>query len=203
MGQRWCQCRFGDYTGAVAEEQSSGRFLTPEQASRVYDRIGRFQDWQVLYEGRAIQELIRISSFNESKCIFEFGCGTGAFAAKLLKTFLPRDCRYVGIDIAPWMVRLATSRLKPWGGRVTIRLSNGSSRLHEPDDTFDHLVSSYVLDLLSPEYASAIIAEALRVLRHSGRLCLVSLGYTRMAMWNGLPGGSLSLAIAWISIALS
>lgn len=163
----------------MAKEHPSGRFLTPEQVSRVYDRIGRFQDWQAVYEARAIRELVRMASFNESKRVFEFGCGTGAFAASLLKSYLPPDCRYVGIDIAPRMIRLATKRLNPRGERVTIRLSDGSSRLHEPDDTFDHFVSNYVLDLLTPEYASAIISEAFRVLRNRGRLCLISLGHGR------------------------
>jgi ubiquinone/menaquinone biosynthesis C-methylase UbiE len=91
-----------------------------------------------------------MASFNQSKRVLEFGCGTGAFAASFLKSCLPPDCRYVGIDIAPQMVRLATARLKPWGERVTITLSEGSPRLHEPDDTFDHFVSNYVLDLLTP-----------------------------------------------------
>ncbi|HEX6821901.1 MAG TPA: class I SAM-dependent methyltransferase [Candidatus Sulfotelmatobacter sp.] len=163
----------------MAKEQSSGRFLTPEQASRVYDRIGRFQDWQAVYEARAIRELIRMASLDESKGVFEFGCGTGAFAASLLKSCLPPDCRYIGIDIAPRMVRLATTRLQPWGERAKIKLSDGSSRLHEPDETFDHFVSNYVLDLLAPEYASAIIFEAFRVLRNRGRLCLITLGHGR------------------------
>ncbi len=114
--------------------------------------------------------------FNDSKRVFEFGCGTGAFAAKLLKTCLPLDCRYVGVGISTRMVRLATSRLKPWAERTTIRVSDGSPRLHESDDTFDHFVSNYVLDLLAPEYAAAIIAEARRVLRNSGKLCLVNPG---------------------------
>jgi hypothetical protein len=75
------------------------------------------------------------------------------------------------------MVRLATSRLKTWAGRTTIRLSNGSPQVHEPDGSFDRFVSNYVFDLLAPEYAAATISEAQRVLNSSGKLCLVSLGY--------------------------
>ena len=122
----------------------------------MYDRIGRFQDWQSVYEGRAIREVIRLGSFDSAKSVFEFGCGTGAFAAKLFRTCLPSVCRYVGIDVSPRMVRLATSRLKTWAGRTTIKLSDGSPRLHEPDGVFDRFVSNYVFELLAPEYAAAI-----------------------------------------------
>ncbi len=142
----------------------------------MYDRIGRLQDWQAVYEGRAIREVIQLGSFDSAKSILEFGCGTGAFAAKLFRTCLPSVCRYVGIDVSPRMVRLATAQLKAWAERTAIRLSDGSPGLHEADGAFDRFVSNYVFDLLAPEYAAIIISEAHRVLNSSGKLCLVSLG---------------------------
>ncbi len=160
----------------MPQAASSGRFLTPQQASRVYDRIGRLQDWQI-YERHAIRELVRLGSFDAATSVFEFGCGTGVFAAKLLKAFLPPDCRYVGIDVSRTMVCLATSRLSPWAGRAAIRRSDGSSSLCEPDSAFDRFVSNYVFDLLAPQYAGTIISEAHRILCASGKLCLLSLGY--------------------------
>ncbi len=174
----------------MCSAQSDERFLTPQQASRVYDRIGRFQDWQAIYEGRAIRQLIKLGSFNSAKSVFEFGCGTGAFAAKLLRTCLPSDCRFVGIDVSPRMVQIATSRLEMWAGRAVIRLSDGSPRLHEPDGAFHRFVSNYVFDLLPPDYAAAIISEAHRVLSDRGKLCLVSLGH-------GTSGLSRIVAALW------
>jgi ubiquinone/menaquinone biosynthesis C-methylase UbiE len=141
----------------------------------VYDRIGRLQDWQAVYEGRAIREIVRVGSFDSAKSVLEFGCGTGAFAAKLM-TIVPTDCRYVGVDVSPKMTRLATSRLKKWAGQATITLSDGSPTLHEAGGEFDHFVSNYVFDLLSPDYSAAVLAEAHRVLSENGKLCLVSLG---------------------------
>lgn len=174
----------------MPEAAPSPRFLTPEQASRIYDRIGRFQDWQALYEHRAIRELIRLASFDSAGSVFEFGCGTGSFAARLLKTCVVSNCRYVGIDVSPRMVRLATARLQPWDGRVTIRLSKGAPRLDEPARTFDRFVSNYVLDLLAPQYAAEIISEAHRVLSSNGKLCLVSLGH-------GKSGVSRTVTTLW------
>ncbi|MGE5324622.1 MAG: class I SAM-dependent methyltransferase [Actinomycetota bacterium] len=157
------------------DAESNARYLTPEQARGVYNRIGRFQDWQAIYESRALQEVVRFGTFTSSRSVFEFGCGTGAFAARLLKTCLPADCRYAGLDVSPRMIRLATSRLKPWAGRAGVRLSDGSPHLQEADASFDHFVSNYVFDLLSPAYASVVLAEAHRILGDGGKLCLVSL----------------------------
>jgi ubiquinone/menaquinone biosynthesis C-methylase UbiE len=141
----------------------------------VYDRIGRFQDWQVLYEGPALRQLLQNGDFSTAKSVFEFGCGTGAFAAKLM-TIAPADCRYVGIDVSPKMTRLAASRLKPWADRATIRLSDGSLTLPEGGGAFDRFVSNYVFELLSPDYAVKVLAEAHRILSLNGKLCLMSLG---------------------------
>jgi ubiquinone/menaquinone biosynthesis C-methylase UbiE len=140
----------------------------------VYDRIGRFQDWQVLYEGPALRQLLESGDFTTAKSVFEFGCGTGAFAAKL-RTIVPADCRYVGIDVSPKMARLSASRLKPWAGCATIKLSDGSPSLPEDGGAFDRFVSNYVFELLSPDYAAKVLAEARRILCPNGKLCLVSL----------------------------
>ena len=154
----------------------------------MYDRIGRFQDWQVVYEGRAIRELLQAASFHSAKSVFEFGCGTGAFAAKLLKSHLSSDCRYVGVDISQTMVRLATARLRPWASRAVVKISDGSPVLAEADAAFDRFVSNYVFDLLSPEYAAAIISEAHRVLVAGGKLCLISLGYGTSGFSKAVSG---------------
>jgi ubiquinone/menaquinone biosynthesis C-methylase UbiE len=159
----------------MTHSPSEGRYLTPQEARRVYDHIGRFQDWQAFYEGPVLRELLRSVDFSSAKSVFEFGCGTGAFAAKLM-TIVPTDCRYVGIDVSPKMTRLATSRLKPWAERATIKLSDGSPALPEDDGAFDHFVSNYVFELLSPDYAAKVLAEAHRILSPNGKLCLVSLG---------------------------
>ncbi len=114
-----------------------------------------------------------LAAFHSAKSILEFGCGTGAFADRIMRVVSP-DCRYVGLDVSPVMTRLATQRLSKWGERTIVKLSDGSARLPERDGQFDHLVSNYVFDLLSPEYAAAILVEAHRVLNERGTLCLVS-----------------------------
>ena len=158
------------------DSDSPGRVITPQEARRVYDRIGRFQDWLAFYEGPAVREMLGFAAFHSAKSVLEFGCGTGAFGAKLME-IVPADCRYVGIDISPNMVRIARSRLAKWAGRTTIHLTEGSPHMPESDGAFDRFVSNYVFDLLAPEYIAAVLDEAHRVLTANGKLCVVSLGH--------------------------
>jgi len=151
--------------------------FTVDQARAFYDRFGRKQDWQRFYEDPAIGLLIEHAAFNQAHRIFEFGCGTGRFAQRLLRDVVPADCRYVGIDVSGTMVNIARQRLQEWSGRAEVRLSDGSARLEEPDRSVDRFVSNYVFDLLGPEKIAGVLSEAHRVLVPEGLLGLVSLAH--------------------------
>lgn len=153
------------------------RYLSPAEAKRFYDRLGSAQDWQGFYENPAINELIVHSAFNSAQSVFEFGCGTGALAARLLQRQLPAHARYVGLDISGTMVSLAQERLKPWSERARVYQSNGTPRIPEPDHSFDRFVSTYVFDLLAPDFIDQLLSEARRVLAPGGKLCLVSMTF--------------------------
>ena len=105
--------------------------LTLNQARSVYDRIGRVQDWQAFYEDATINRLVAEAAFTGDQTIFEFGCGTGRLAARLLAA-LPSSVNYLGVDISPVMINLATSRLAAWTERAKVVLVDGSLPL--PDD---------------------------------------------------------------------
>ena len=148
----------------------TARFITHEQARRFYDRIGRGQDARPLSERRALDALAAQGDFGSAAAVLELGCGTGRFAARLLREGLPGDATYLGLDVSPHMVRLARAALARWPGRARIELTDGSVRLPVPDASVDRVVSTYVLDLLSPADAAAFMTEARRVLRPGGLL---------------------------------
>lgn len=156
-------------------------YLTAEQTRRVYDRIGRIQDLQAVYEHRAINALLAHADFAHAHAVCEFGHGTGALAERLLRDELPSDGRYTGIDISPHMHELATRRLERYADRVELRLGNALLQLPYPDASFDRFLAAYVLDLLSPGDITRTLAEAHRLLVPGGLLCLASLtsGTTR------------------------
>ncbi len=151
------------------------RYLSHKQAKSFYNRFGKAQDTQSYYENPALDLLIQNSHFNESSKLFEFGFGTGSFAKMLFEKHLPDDCLYHGVDISDKMLELATERLSSFTERVNLELSDGSCQLDLPSNEYDHFVSNYVLDLLSPSDISLIIKSAYDALRPRGYLCLVSL----------------------------
>jgi ubiquinone/menaquinone biosynthesis C-methylase UbiE len=159
------------------------KMLTHQQATSLYNHLGAKQDWQAFYEAPATRDLIAHASFEAAQGVFEFGCGTGAFAELLLAHHLPREARYQAVDSSATMVRLARSRLERFGARVMVRQTDGSLRFPEVSGPFDRFVSNYVLDLLSASDIAHLLTEAHRLLVVGGRLCLVSLtgGSTRLS----------------------
>lgn len=163
--------------------------LTREQARAFYDRFGARQDRQGFYEDKPLADLAEHGRFEQAEAVVEFGCGTGKFAAKLLEHRLPTDCTYRGFDLSPTMVGLASARLSRWADRAEARLTEGAPVLDLPSGSCDRFVSNYVLDLLGAEDIEALIAEAERLLRPGGLLCLVSLTHGR---------GVISRSVSWL-----
>lgn len=158
-------------------ESQGGVVLSTEQARRVYDRIGARQDTQSFYERPALDRMVRAADFGNARSVVELGCGTGSFAKRLLERELPPDATYAGFDVSPTMVGLARDRLEAFGGRASVNLTEGSVQLPVAEGSGDRFVSNYVLDLLPEPTVRDVMAEAARVLRPGGRLCLVSLTF--------------------------
>jgi ubiquinone/menaquinone biosynthesis C-methylase UbiE len=167
--------------------------LTSEQARRVYDRIGRAQDWQRFYEDAATSALVAHAGFDIAHSIVELGCGTGRFAAGLLSRHLPADAGYVGVDLSPRMVALACERLRPWQDRARVSLVDGDALVPPGDGTADRFVANYVFDLLGPEETGATLTEAFRVLAPGGLLCTAGLTF-------GEDGIARFVSRAWTSV---
>ncbi len=159
--------------------RSTGVALKSAQARAVYDRIGRVQDWQ-FYEDRAIAQLLAACALPTAQALFEFGCGTGRLAVQMLE-LLPPTAHYLGVDVSPVMVALASNRLAAWGDRAQARLVDGSMPLPAEGNSADRIVCTYVFDLLDDTDMEAALSEFERILTPEGLLCLVSLrpGITR------------------------
>ncbi len=167
--------KFGACNNQVRERGKMAPILSKEEARTFYDRLGARQDSQAFYEDPASAVLIAHAAFDKAEAVFEFGCGTGRFAERLLESHLPARCTFRALDISPTMVGLAGARLGRWGGRAEVVLTDGSVALEAADDGTDRFVSNYVLDLLGDADIRALLAEAHRILRPRGLLCLAGL----------------------------
>ncbi len=169
------------------------RVLSHDQAKDFYDRFGRKQDLQSIYEDPAIDALLRHAEFGSAHAVVELGCGTGRLAERLLDEELPQRATYIGLDISSTMVDLAQRRVARWSNRAAVRKSDGSLSLDLDDGSQDRFVCTYVLDLLSEADIREVFDEARRVLRPGGRLCLASLTH-------GTNAPSRALCRAWSAI---
>lgn len=156
--------------------------LTRQQARDFYDRFGRRQDRQALYERRPIDRLIELGDFGSAEAVVEFGCGTGAFAQRLMESELPGDATYAGFDLSETMTRLTRKRLVPFGVRSSVSQTDGRPRIPLPPQSCDRFVSNYVLDLLSNQDITRALEQAWKVLRPDGLLCLTSLTFGTNAL---------------------
>ncbi len=168
---------------------SEERTLTPDQARQFYDRLGARQDWNRFYEDRAIQIMIEQGDFASAHSVLEFGCGTGRIAERLLSKYLPGDASYVGLDLSPTMVALASDRLARFGARARVLETDGSPWLDARTESIERMFSTYVFDLLSRDAIATLVAQARRVLRESGLLCAVSLTHGRSAVSRMVSAG--------------
>lgn len=167
----------------------------------MYDRIGRWQDTQAVYEAPALDALVAHGGFEEAQTVFEVGCGTGRFAERLLCHHCPPSTQYEGVDLSATMVQIARERLAPFGDRATVIQTDGSLTFDRPTDSQDRFVATYLLDLLPQDDARTLLAEAHRLLQKDGRLCIAGLTWGSGALsavvtrlWAGLH----SLRPAWV-----
>ena len=167
--------------------------LTAEQVRRVYDRIGRAQDWQRVYEDAATADLVAHAGFDTADTVVELGCGTGRFAAELLARHLRAEATYAAVELSPRMVALASDRLWRWRDRATVSLVDGHATIPARDGAADRFVANYVFDLLGPEETRSKLAEARRVLAPGGLLCAAGLT-------SGEHGVARNVSRAWRGI---
>ncbi len=152
----------------------AARTLTHQQAKAFYDWMGANQDLQAFYEAPATHNLIAHAAFETAQAVFEFGCGTGAFAEHVLASHLTEEARYLAVDSSTTMVRLANVRLARFGNRVVVQQTDGSPQFEMASGSYDRFVSTYVVDLLSVSDIATLLSEAHRLLTREGCLCLVS-----------------------------
>ena len=167
--------------------------LSRQELRRVYDRIAWIQDWQAYFEDAVLDTLVAHAEVGAAEAVFEFGCGTGRFAASLLACHLSGSARYAGVDISPVMLRFARRRLAPFGGRAEVRLTDGDPRVAGAAGAFDCVFSHFVLDVLPPDDAALFIADAGRMLRRGGRLVLAT-------MTHPFTRASRAFVAAWLAV---
>lgn len=126
-------------------------------------------------EKKARMRGIELAQIGPDDKVLEVAVGIGLSFLEILKR-VDRKNTVTGIDLAPAMLE-KTRKLVTKKGYANFELKEGDARhLPFPDETFDVLYNSYMLDLIPLVDFSVVLKEFYRVLKKNGRLVLVNLG---------------------------
>jgi len=113
--------------------------------------------------------------------VLDIGCGRAA-ALRFLNARIRFDSPPVGLDIAPTILKQAVDDL---GESRGIELVGGTAtRLPFGDESFDLVLSSYLVKHLGDAGVHRLLAECWRVLRPGGLLVVWEFAPTRSVMLN-------------------
>jgi len=154
-------------------------------AAPVYDRVRAL--WAKGIMGRAeayLERKVLPRLVTPETRILDLGSGTGVNLARLRRLELP-FASYVGLDLTPAM--LAQAQSKQDGHLASAFIQGDIWRLPFADDSFDLVISTWVLSHLWP--AQMVFEEAARVLSTEGTL---------FALFWSQPAWPMSLVAKWI-----
>jgi ubiquinone/menaquinone biosynthesis C-methylase UbiE len=188
------------------EERASGKFgtkrasreLTHREAVPLWDCEERrmeyctadarkeFESWSRRYDWDPLQPLFFRPSHRmildqlgpTDLRILDIGCGTGQFAAALLRQ-LPA-AKVWGLDLSGGMLGRAETRSAEFDGRLHV-VQADSQRLPFADNSFDAVTCSHSFHHYPKQ--DAVLSEMHRVLRPDGRLFLIDGDRDRLWGW--------------------
>jgi ubiquinone/menaquinone biosynthesis C-methylase UbiE len=154
---------------------------THEEIVRKYNWIAPIYDlFGVLMESKARQRALGMAAIQNGEKILEVAFGTGLNFVEILKR---NPQGWVnGIDVSTKMLERARRRISKTGQKnYTLYLSD-CRHLPFESDTFDVLMTQYLLDILPVEDFIPILLEFKRVLKDGGRIVLVNM--TKGEKWQ-------------------
>jgi ubiquinone/menaquinone biosynthesis C-methylase UbiE/Trk K+ transport system NAD-binding subunit len=160
--------------GARARQTKRGRALADEDRRRMlarrieafYEETGDALERGERYQSRAKGRALAFLEPQPGQRILEVGVGTGGLFARIATRLGPSGW-LVGVDTAESLLRRTRARLSTDGGRGTL-LRGDATRLPFGDESFDRVITTYVLDLLEEDAILDALAEMRRVLRPGG-----------------------------------
>lgn len=147
---------------------------THQEIVRKYNWIAPIYDlFGLLMESKARQRALQIASIRNGEKVLEVAFGTGLNFVEILKR---NPGGWVdGIDVSAKMLERAQKRIARTGQKnYTLHLCD-CRHLSFEDETFDVLITQYLLDILPVEDYIPILLEFKRVLREGGRIILVNM----------------------------
>lgn len=147
-----------------------------ESARAAYDRLSK---WYDLLAGNSEKKFADIGlqklDVKAGEKILETGFGTGSSLVSLAQ-HVGTTGKVYGVDLSTGMLRVAQRKLKENGilSRVELQRAD-AAHLPYPDNFFDAVFMSFVLELFDTPELPLVLHECKRVLQSNGRIGLVAL----------------------------
>ena len=147
--------------------------LKVNQIRKIYDFASYFYSLANIIEGKHHSRALELARIQPNDKVLEVAVGLGYTFSKILKK-VDKDNIVHGIDLSPKMLG-KTRKLVTRDGFTNFELKEGDTRkLPYPDETFDILYNSYMLDLIPLADITVVLKEFYRVLKNGGKLVLVN-----------------------------
>lgn len=144
-----------------------------ERLARLYTHTAAFYD-QIAAEGQAAGKLqaLEMLAYQPGERVLEVALGTGWALQRLLLS--NPGCKAVATDIAAGMIDVARQNLGQAGCRAPLLLADARA-LPFATASFDCLLNTYTLEVLSLRDIALALAEFRRVISPGGRMVLAYL----------------------------
>jgi len=149
--------------------------LSREQTRINYDRMSRWYDLFASSEKKFTETGLQILGVKPGEHVLEIGFGTGHMLTKMAKQ-VGEAGLVAGVELSPGMIEVARKRVYSNGSKGSAQIVRGDGmRLPFVPDSFDAVFLSFTLELFSEDEIPVVLKECHRVLKHEGRLGVVSL----------------------------
>ena len=154
---------------------------TRDQTRQNYDRISRWYDLFAGSEKKFTEIGLQILGVKAGERVLEIGFGTGTSLVTLARQARSSGLA-AGVELSSGMIEVARKRIYPFGHKQA-KSQERSAQMIRGDgtvlpfacDSFDALFLSFTLELFSEAEIPVVLEGCHRVLKHEGRLGVVSL----------------------------
>ena len=155
---------------------------------------------RILFLNTPAWKLPKTLSLNPDDKILDIGCGCGSLLIYLHKR-VGFQTTLQGLDLSPVMVGLAEREINRSGleGKIRIRKGRGTE-LPYMDETFNVVLSTYLIKHLSNEALLAMLQEVKRVLKPGGYFCFWEAGNSHIKLLDWINMKFLSIEISTINL---
>jgi len=147
-----------------------------ERTRCVYDRLAAvYPVSTLLFHSQAHRCALDVAGIRDGMRVLEVATGSGELFRRLVG--VNRNGETVGVDLSPNMAATTHRRVRRSFPRATVLCQAVDARyMPFRDESFDAVVSCYLLELLCTEDILRALSEFRRILHRKGRLTLVCIG---------------------------